>query len=116
MSTVLAVFMRRLRSGWGRYEALVAGERGKLHHDLRQAGGIGRELGAQPSEVGQLADVQVGGELTGEFGLAAALVRQRQQIDHEPAGFPVRQPFAQAIEGSAIGIAREQPIPVDEIE
>lgn len=63
-----------------------------------------------------MAGVQIGGELTGEFSLAAALVRQRKQIDHEPAGFPVRQPFAQAIEGSAIGIAREQPITVDEIE
>lgn len=73
-------------------------------------------MGAQLSEVRQLAGVQGGGELTGEFGLAAALVRQRKQIDHEPAGFPVRQPFAQAIEGSAIGIAREQPITVDEIE
>lgn len=83
---------------------------------LRHAGRVGREVSAQPSEIGQLAGVQVGGELTGEFGLAAALVRQRKQIDHEPAGFLVRQPFAQTIEGPPIGIAREQSITVDEIE
>ena len=92
----------------GADEALIAGERGKLYDDLRHTGRIGRKVGAQLSEVGQLAGVQVGGELTGEFGLAAALVRQRKQIDHDPAGFPVRQPFAQAIEASAIGIARER--------
>jgi hypothetical protein len=37
-------------------------------------------LGAQPFDVR---------ELIGEFGLAAALVRQGEQIDHEPTGFLV---------------------------
>lgn len=73
-------------------------------------------MGGQPSEVGQLAGAQVGGELIGEFGLAAALVRHRKEIDHEPASSPVRQSFAQAIENSAVAIAREQSITVDEIE
>jgi len=57
----------------GADETLIAWERGKLHHDLRHAGRIGREVRAQPYEIGQLAGVQVGGKLTGEFALAAAL-------------------------------------------
>lgn len=48
--------------------------------------------------------------------LAAALVRQGKQIDHDPACPPVRQLFAQAIEGSAVSLAREQSITVDQIE
>ncbi|MBM7487973.1 hypothetical protein ACVWWI_006479 [Bradyrhizobium sp. USDA 3686] len=48
--------------------------------------------------------------------LAPAFMGRCEQIDHDPAGFPVRQPLAQAIEGSAIGIAPEQPITVDEVE
>lgn len=82
-----ALFMRRLRFG-GADETLISGGWGKLHHDLRHAGRIGREVSAQLFEVGQLAGVQLGGELTDECGLAAALVRQRRQINHEPAGFP----------------------------
>ena len=44
---------------------------------------------APPSEIGQFADVQIGGELTGELGPRRRLVRQRMQTDHEPACFPV---------------------------
>ncbi|SCB51809.1 hypothetical protein GA0061098_101668 [Bradyrhizobium shewense] len=42
-------------------------------------------MSAQLSEVGQLADVQIGGELTGEMGSRRRLVRQRMQADHEAA-------------------------------
>ncbi|TWB85970.1 hypothetical protein FBZ93_1352 [Bradyrhizobium macuxiense] len=38
----------------------------------------------QLSEVGQLAGAQVGAELTSEFSLVGALMRQRKQIDDEP--------------------------------
>ena len=34
---------------------------------------------------------EVGVELSGEFGLAAALVGQREKIDHDAAGLPLRQ-------------------------
>lgn len=44
---------------------------------------------AQLSEMSQLADVQIGGEMTGELGSRRRLVRQRIQADHEPACFPI---------------------------
>lgn len=40
-------------------------------------------MGAQLSEVGRLTGVQVGGELTGEFGLAAALSASRSTISRQ---------------------------------
>ncbi|WGR72923.1 MULTISPECIES: hypothetical protein [unclassified Bradyrhizobium] len=38
-----------------------------------------------------MADVQIGGELTGELGSRRRLVRQRMQADHEAACFPVNR-------------------------
>ena len=57
-----------------------------MHHDVRQVGGIRGEVNAQPVEIRQSAGVKVSGEQIGELGLAAALVRQGEQIDHEPTG------------------------------
>ena len=59
---------------------------------------------------------RVGGELIGQFALAAALVGQGQQLDHDAAGLPLRQPFQEGIEGSPIGLAREELVAIDEVE
>ena len=48
--------------------------------------GIGREAFAQHDQVGQPAGIEVGVDGLGEFGLAGPLMRQRQQLDHDPAG------------------------------
>ena len=88
-----------------------------MDDDVRQVGGIRCEACAQPAEIGQSAGVEIGGEQIGEFGLAAALVGERQQIDHQPAGRFLRASVSeQPIEGPAIGVAREELVAVDEIE
>jgi len=46
---------------------------------------------APPSEIGQFADVQIGGELTGELGSRRRLVQKRIQTNPEPACFPVNK-------------------------
>ena len=48
--------------------------------DVRQCGGIGREVGPQSSHVRQLPGLQSGGKLVGQFALAAALMGEREQI------------------------------------
>lgn len=53
----------------GADEVLLAGARG----NPADADRIGREVGAQPSCVGQLASVEVSRELTDEFGLGRDL-------------------------------------------
>jgi len=47
-------------------------------------------VSAQPVEARQLAGVKVSRELIGEFGLAAALMSEREEIHHDPAGVFVR--------------------------
>lgn len=73
-------------------------------------------MSAQPVDVGQSAGVRIGRELIGEFGLAAALMSKREEIDHDPAGLFVRQALAQSVEGSPIALPRKQPVPIDQIE
>ncbi len=41
---------------------------------------------------------------------------QRQEIDHQPAGWFLGDPFEQPVEGPPIGVAREELVAVDEIE
>jgi hypothetical protein len=47
--------------------------------------GIGREASTQSGQVGQLARCEIGGKKRRELGLASALMRQRQQVDHQTA-------------------------------
>jgi hypothetical protein len=56
-----------------------------MDDDLGKGRGIWREARTQRGDVGQLRRRKIGGEQRGEFGLAAALVRERQKIDHQPA-------------------------------
>ena len=87
-----------------------------MHDNLGQCRGIGREAGAQRGDVGKLACREIGGEQRGEFGLAAALMGERQQIDHQAARRFLRELLEQPVEGQAIGVAREQLVAIDEVE
>lgn len=65
-------------------------ERHEVDLDLRQCGGIGREVGPQSGHVRQLPGLQSGGKLVGQFALAAALMGEREQIRHDAAGLALR--------------------------
>ena len=54
--------------------------------------------------------------MRGEFGLAAALMGECQEIDHQPAGWLLGEPVEQPVEGLPIGLAREELVAVDEVE
>lgn len=74
-STVVLVFIPRLSSGWRR-SGLQRVERGKAHDDVGQPEGIPREPFPQGGHVGQSTRLKRGGQLIGQFALAAALVRR----------------------------------------
>ena len=95
---------------------LVGVERDEVDDDVRHARRIGREVGAEGGDVGQPAGLQIGGEKIGEFGLAAAVVGQGEQVDHDAAGLLLGQPLQEGVEGSAIGLAREQLVAIDEVQ
>ena len=97
-------------------QRLVGGQRGEKDGDLGQCRRIRREAFAQRRQVGQLACREVGSQQCGEFGLAAALMRQRQQVDHQTAGRLFRDPFEQPVEGLPVGVAREELVTVDEAQ
>jgi len=61
---------------------------------LEQRGGIGREASAEDIEIGQSAGIEFGVDGLGEFGLASAIMGERQQPDHGAA-----RPF--------LGVARQ---------
>ena len=100
----------------GAEQGFVDIERSKVHDDVGQRGGIGREAGPQSGHVGQAAGLEIGGQLIGQLGLAAALVGQGEKIDHDAAGLPLRQPLQEHVEGSPIGLAREQLVAIDQVE
>ena len=60
--------------------------RGTVDDHVRRARRIGREVGADGAHVGQPPGLQIGSEKIGEFGLAAAVVGQGEQVDHDAAG------------------------------
>ena len=84
--------------------------------DEGNASRIRREAGAQGRDVGQAAGLRDRPPGSGQLGLAAALVGERQQVDHDPAGLPLRQGFPERLEGAPVGLAREELVAVDEVE
>ncbi len=79
--------------------------------------GSGAKRAPQAVDVGQPASVEIGGEHIGEFGLAAAFVRQREQLDHDAAGR--RSPSLRRAARSkvrAIGVARKELVAIDQVE
>ena len=59
---------------------------------------------------------QLLGEDGGEFGLAAALVRQRQQTHHGPARGARIDLADQPLPGGAVGRPRKQSVTIDEVK
>ncbi len=54
--------------------------------------------------------------MIGQFALAATLVSQGEEFDHGAAGLPLRQPLHEHVEGSSIGLARKEPVAIDEVQ
>src|SRR3546814_2231528 len=70
----------------------------------------------QDREIRQAFRLQVGGDTVRQLGLAAAIVSKRQEADHDPAGLPLRHGGAKGFEGEPVRLAREELVPVDEVE
>src|SRR5512132_1534426 len=115
VSTAWVVFMPPLPVA-GADKILVGVERNEVDDDVRHARRIGREVGADGGHVGQPPGLQIGGEKIGEFGLTAAVVGQGEPDEHDAAGLLVGQPLQEGVEGSSIGLAGEELIPIDEVE
>ena len=56
------------------------------------------------------------GEVLGKFALAASVMGQRQQLDHDLAGLLVGKLVYEGIEGSAVFLPGEELVAVDEIK
>jgi hypothetical protein len=95
----------------GAEEALVAGERCERDRDEGNASRIRREAGAQGRDVRQAASPEIGRQGLGQLGLAAAIVGERQEVNGDPAGLPLRQGFPERLEGAPIGLSREELVP-----
>ena len=61
-------------------------ERHQRDGDVRDRSGVGREALAHQVELGQPAGLEFGIDGLSEFGLAGALMGERQQPDHGAAG------------------------------
>lgn len=64
---------------------LVGTQRSEMHDNLRQRRWIGRETFAQGRHIWQLVRREVTVEDQGEFDLTAAVMGEREEIDHDPA-------------------------------
>jgi hypothetical protein len=95
---------------------LVGTQRSEMHDNLRQRRWIGRETFAQGRHIGKLVRRQIISEDRGEFGFATAVMCECQKIDHQSAGGLFGKLFEQPIEDSPIGVTREQPVAVDQLE
>lgn len=91
-------------------------ERRQPDHDVGQFGRIGREVGPQRGHVRQLPGLKRGGKFVGQFALAAPLVGERQQIDHEATGLPLRQPGQEHLEGAPVGVTGKELVSIDQAE
>ena len=97
----------------GAEEVLVGGERDEVDDHVRQARRIGREVGADGAHVGQPPGLQIGGEKIGEFVRPRSWARaSKSTMMRQAAG----QPLQECVEGSSIGLAGEELIPIDEVE
>ena len=77
---------------------------------------VGREAGAKDRHIGQAPSLPICGETARQLGLAAPIVSERQEVHHGPAGLPLGQRIPEGIEGEPVGLAREELIPVDEVQ
>ena len=67
--------------------------------NIGQACRVGREPGSERRHIGQLVIGKTASEDHGEFGLAAPVMCQRQQVDHQPACRTLGALLEQPVEG-----------------
>ncbi len=74
---------------------LIIGTQRREGDDGTVGDGIGlrTEQHGEFGEVGQMALIEIHGELLGEFRLACPLMGKRQELDHDRAGSAGRQAF-----------------------
>ena len=85
-----------------------------MHGDVRQCGGIGTEPRKQRHHVRHISILEGDGQAVGQLALAASLVHQDKQIDHDTAGLPVGRLFVERFEGPPADVARTDPIAMNE--
>ena len=100
----------------GAEQRLVGDQWREMDDDLGKCGGIGAKRARSAAMSGSWAAARSAVEQCREFGLAAALMGQRQKIDHQTARRLFRDLFEQPVKGQAIGVAGKQLVAIDEIE
>jgi len=91
-------------------------QRHQFDGDIGNGGGIGRKASAEAIEIGQSTGIEFSVDDLGEFGLADAIMGQRQQPDHGAARSLFTIARQQPLEGALIGAAREELVAIDQVE
>ncbi len=71
---------------------------------------IGGEASAQGGEIGQALGGEVDRQALGEFGLAAPVMSEREEIDGDAAGLSLGKRGTQGLEGVPVGWAWEEAV------
>lgn len=93
---------------------IVARQIGQMHLDPGQAFGRGRKERPQGRDIRQSLLTQILFELGCEFGLATAVMGQRQKIDDRAASLSFRRPFQHHVEDLTEYLPWKQLIAVDQ--
>jgi len=85
-----------------------------LDDDTGYRGRIGSEQCVQALHVRQRSRIQTDLKLVGEFCFASAIMRKRQQFDHQLASLFLRHALDQALEGLPVCLPREELIAINQ--
>ena len=88
-------------------------QRHQLDGNVGNGGVIGRKAPAEAIEIGQSAGIEFGLDDLGEFGLAGAIMGQRQQPNHGAARPLLAVACQHRFEGALIGATREELLAID---
>ena len=97
-------------------DLVIDGEGGQRDDDKGQGGVLRTEAFDQRREVGKDAFVEIGLQREGEFGLAGAFMRERENPDHGAASGPLTETREQGLERQGEGSAREELVAIDQVE
>ena len=97
-------------------EFVVGGEWHERDGDLRYRVPLRSEAGSQPIEIGQIAGIQIGIDGMCKFGLTSAIMRERQETDHDAASLLLAFSRQQRLEGASVGAMWKQLIAIDQID
>jgi hypothetical protein len=75
-----------------------------------------KEERPQRRHVWKFAVIERVGQPFGELAFAAPLMRQGQQLDHDPAGLPVGKLLHEGVDGSAIFLPGKELVAIDELQ